>query len=129
MPSLHSLTLLLVGVTLGCTGRTSNILLAENQDTGLEGTVLRGPIQPVCRVGEPCDAPFSATFQVWHQQQLVARFRSDSTGHYRVTIAPGAYSVVADSGAPIWPARQAHDVMVGSVGVTHVDLNFDTGIR
>jgi hypothetical protein len=129
MPSPHPLTLVLIALTLGCGSQPSNILLAEKQDTGLEGTVLRGPIQPVCRIGEPCDAPFSAAFQVWQQQHLVARFHSDSTGHYRVLLAPGAYTVMADSGAPIWPARQAHDVTVGPVGVTRVDLNFDTGIR
>ena len=122
-------TLLFIALALSCTNQPSDILLAQGQGTGLEGMVRRGPIQPVCRVGEPCDAPFSAAFQVWQQQQLVTKFRSDSTGHYRVLLAPGAYTIVADSGAPIWPARQAHDVMVGSVGLTHLDLDFDTGIR
>ena len=122
-------TLLFIALALSCTNQPSGILLAQAQGTGLEGMVRRGPIQPVCRVGEPCDAPFSAAFQVWQQQQLVTKFRSDSTGHYRVLLAPGAYTIVADSGAPIWPARQAHDVTVGSVGLTHLDLDFDTGIR
>ena len=122
-------TLLFIALALSCTNQPSDILLAQGQGTGLEGMVRRGPIQPVCRVGEPCDAPFSAAFQVWQQQQLVTKFRSDSTGHYRVLLSPGAYTVVADSGAPIWPARQAHDVTVGSVGLTHLDLDFDTGIR
>ena len=122
-------TLLFIALALSCTNQPSDILLAQGQGTGLEGMVRRGPIQPVCRAGEPCDAPFSAAFQVWQQQQLVTKFRSDSTGHYRVLLAPGAYTIVADSGAPIWPARQAHDVKVGSVGLTHLDLDFDTGIR
>ena len=122
-------TLLFIALALSCTNQPSDILLAQGQGTGLEGMVRRGPIQPVCRVGEPCDAPFSAAFQVWQQQQLVTKFRSDSTGHYRVLLAPGSYTIVADSGAPIWPARQAHDVTVGSVGLTHLDLDFDTGIR
>ena len=122
-------TLLFIALALSCTNQPSDILLAQGQGTGLEGMVRRGPIQPVCRVGEPCDAPFSAAFEVWQQQQLVTKFRSDSTGHYRVLLAPGAYTIVADSGAPIWPARQAHDVTVGSVGLTHLDLDFDTGIR
>lgn len=121
--------LCLLLVALACTNQPSSILLAQDQGTGLEGTVRRGPIQPVCRVGEPCDAPFSAAFQVWRRQQRVTRFQSDSMGHYRVLLAPGAYTIVADSGAPIWPPRQAHDVTVGSVGLTHLDLNFDTGIR
>jgi hypothetical protein len=122
-------TLLLIALTLSCTTQPSATLLAQEQGTGLEGVVRRGPIQPVCRVSEPCDAPFNATFRVWQQQQLVTQFKSDSAGHYRVLLAPGAYTIVADSGAPIWPPRQAHDVSVGSVGLTHLDLDFDTGIR
>ena len=56
-------TLLFIALALSCTNQTSDILLAQGQGTGLEGMVRRGPIQPVCRVGEPCDAPFSAAFQ------------------------------------------------------------------
>jgi hypothetical protein len=97
--------------------------------TGLEGTVTRGPITPVCVVGVPCDAPFFAGFEVLAQQRLVARFVSDSAGHYEVLLAPGAYAVVPDSGAPIFPQGQARQVTVGPVGMTHVDLQFDTGIR
>jgi hypothetical protein len=129
MTNRHPLSLLLVALALACTSQPSGSLLAQNQRTGLEGMVRRGPIQPVCRVGEPCDAPFSAAFQVWQQQHLVTKFQSDSIGHYRVLLAPGAYTIVADSGAPIWPPRQAHDVTVGSVGLTSLDLDFDTGIR
>jgi hypothetical protein len=121
--------LLLITTALACGSQPSSPQLVEHQGTGLEGTVLLGPTQPVCRPGEACDAPFSAGFEAWHGQQLVARFRSDSAGHYRVALMPGAYVVVADSAAPIWPGRQAHDVVVGNVGFTHVDLDFDTGIR
>jgi hypothetical protein len=129
MANRHPPLLLLITAVLACASQPSNPQLAEVQGTGLEGTVLRGPIQPVCRVGEACDAPFSGRFQVWQQQHLVAQFRSDSAGHYQVALMAGAYVVVADSGAPIWPARQAHDVVVGTVGLTHLDLDFDTGIR
>ena len=129
MASRYPLAQLLLALALGCSNLPSSTLLVQEQATGLEGMVLRGPTQPVCRVGEPCDAPFSASFQVRQLQRLVTKFQSDSSGHYRVFLAPGAYTVVADSGAPIWPPRQAHEVTVGSVGLTHLDLTFDTGIR
>ncbi len=129
MTNHHPPTLLLIAATLACVGQPSNPSAAENQATGLEGTVLRGPIQPVCRVGQPCDAPFSAGFQVWQQQRLVAQFRSDSAGHYRVLLSPGAYTVLADSGAAIWPRGQSRMVTVGPTGFTYEDLTFDTGIR
>jgi len=97
--------------------------------TGLEGTVRRGPITPVCQVGVPCDAPFSAAFQVFQGQYLVSGFRSDSAGKYLVLLAPGEYTLMPDSTAPIWPKGQTRQVTVGPVGLTHADLEFDTGIR
>jgi hypothetical protein len=112
-----------------CSSPPSAVGVDDRLTTGLEGVVQRGPVQPVCRVGEPCDAPFRWTFEVWRRQQHVARFQSNSMGRYTVHLAPGDYSVVADSGAPLWPPQQALAVTVGPVGLTHLDLDFDTGIR
>lgn len=120
---------LLAAVSLGCGSPSADMLSANDAGTGLQGTIRRGPIQPVCRVDEPCDAPLSAGFQVWRERHLVNRFRSDSLGRYQVALAPGAYTIVADSGTPIWPPQQPHDVTVGRTGLTHLDLDFDTGIR
>ncbi|HTT66792.1 MAG TPA: hypothetical protein VMF70_02065 [Gemmatimonadales bacterium] len=90
----------------------------------------RGPITPVCFVGVPCDAPFAAGFTV-RQGPIpvaVAHFTSDAAGHYRVLLVPGSYTVVPDSGAPVFPG-QGRQVTVDPVGMTHADLAFDTGIR
>ena len=95
--------------------------------TGLEGTARRGPIQPVCRVSEPCDAPVQAGFTLQQEGHVVARFASDSTGHFLVYAAPGTYLVVPD--VPIGLGRQTPEVTVQAEGVTHLDLSFDTGIR
>ena len=98
--------------------------------TGLTGTVVRGPITPVCRVDVPCDAPFSAGFTVQRSGRVVAQFRSDADGHFTVSLDPGAYTVVPDADAPIFmPVRQSRPVTVGDMGVTVVRLTFDTGIR
>jgi hypothetical protein len=98
--------------------------------TGLTGVVLRGPIAPVCQVNVACDAPFSAGFTVRLGSSTVARFRSDAAGAFTVALQPGTYQVVPDSDAPvISPLLQAKTVTVGSVGLTHVQLEFDTGIR
>jgi hypothetical protein len=129
MVNRYSFTLLLFALSLSCSSQPSGALLAQDQETGLEGMVRRGPIYPVCRVGEPCDAPLSAVFQVRQQKRVVTKFQSDSAGHYRVFLAAGAYTIVVDSGAPIWPPQQTHDVLVGMDGLTHLDLDFDTGIR
>ena len=107
----------------------SRPLPTDSQTTGLTGTVRRGPITPVCRVDVPCDAPFSASFQVWQGPRFVAGFQSDSAGHYLVLLAPGAYTIVPDSSAPIFPRGQSRPATVGPAGLTHLDLEFDTGIR
>ena len=95
--------------------------------TGLEGTARLGPIQPVCRIGEACDAPLQAGFTLQQDGQVVARFTSDSTGHFLVYAAPGTYVVVPDE--PIGLGPQTPEVTVEAEGLTHLDLTFDTGIR
>jgi len=98
--------------------------------TGLTGTVVRGPVTPVCMVGVPCSAPFSAGFSVEGSKTVVGRFRSDADGRFTVMLAPGMYRVVPDPDAPIIaPASQAKSVTVGNTGLTSVTLEFDTGIR
>jgi hypothetical protein len=99
-------------------------------DTGLVGTVTRGPVRPVCQVGVPCDEPFGARFTVQQGNRIVASFLSDSQGHFESRLLPGTYVVVPGSDAPIIsPTAQAKQVEVGSNGLTTVLLQFDTGIR
>jgi hypothetical protein len=103
---------------------------AAPSDTGLAGTVTRGPIHPVCQVDVPCDEPFSASFRVQQGSRLVASFRSDSQGHFELRLVPGVYLVLPGSDAPIIsPTAQTKQVEVGSKGLTTVVLQFDTGIR
>lgn len=116
----------MIALLAGCSGDSQDVL-----STGLTGLVVRGPIQPVCQLNQPCeDAPFSAAFAVYRGSDRVARFRSDTLGAFTVALAPGAYRVVPGPDAPIMdPAGQAKDVEVGAVGLTTVQLAFDTGIR
>ena len=117
-------TLALFCWTAGCSAPTTP------GDTGLVGFVVRGPVQPVCRVDVSCDAPFSASFTVQQGDRVVATFRSDSQGHFEVRLAPGTYAVVPGPDAPIIsPRAQVKEVVVGSNGLTTVLLHFDTGIR
>lgn len=125
-------TILLLAAALACAGDPT--APQPQPGIGLEGTVFLYPIEPVCGTGTPCEAPFSGGFEVW-QRRLVGRFSSDSAGHYQITLNPGVYRIVPDSDAPMWAYYEsAHIdpavyVEVGAVGLTHVDLYFDTGIR
>jgi hypothetical protein len=112
-------------VLAGC----SNPLLPKI-DTGLTGVVVRGPVTPVCRIDVPCDAPFSAGFNVEQSGRVVSQFRSDGEGRFTVSLEPGAYQVVPQADAPILaPTTQRRAVEVGPNGLTSVRLEFDTGIR
>lgn len=91
--------------------------------------MLRGPTRPVCLVDQSCTAPFRSGFQVLRGGQIVARFQSDSLGHFQVLLPPGTYIVSPDESAPLLTRADAHEVTVGPRGLTHVDLEFDTGIR
>ena len=127
---LTALGLLALGLGCGTAESPSNLGDSQLQHTGLEGVARRGPIQPVCRVDQPCDAPFSARFQVRQGERLVATFQSDSAGRFRTSLTPGRYLVAPDASAPVLsPLSQTRAVTVGAHGLTHVDLDFDTGIR
>jgi hypothetical protein len=111
-------------------GTAANTGDLNRLETGLEGVVTRGPIQPVCSVDVPCDAPFSAEFRVFQEDRIVASFHSDSGGRFRVELMPGSYEVAPDPDAPIFLAEtQRRPVEVGPTGITNVTLQFDTGIR
>ena len=127
---LTALGLLALGLGCGTAESPSNLGDSQLQHTGLEGVARRGPIQPVCRVDQSCDAPFSARFEVRQGERLVATFQSDSAGRFRTFLTPGRYLVAPDASAPVLsPLSQTRAVTVGAHGLTHVELDFDTGIR
>jgi hypothetical protein len=104
---------------------------SPSMTTGLTGVVMRGPVTPVCRVDVPCDAPFGATFNVERSGRRVTQFQSDAAGQFTVFLAPGAYTIVPNTDAPvISPSSQMKSVTVADNGMlTSVRLMFDTGIR
>ena len=96
----------------------------------MTGTVVRGPITPVCQLDIACDAPFSAAFTVERNGTSVARFRSDADGRFTVSLLPGLYQVIPGVDAPlVAPLSQVKTVEVRDAGLTSVRLQFDTGIR
>jgi len=98
--------------------------------TGLEGTILLGPTQPVCQIDVSCDAPFVGPFELLQGATIAASFTTDAAGHFSVAAAPGTYTVAPSPSADVpLPARQGQEVTVGPTGMTHVELVFDTGIR
>lgn len=62
--------------------------------TGLQGVVMRGPTQPVCHVGEPCQEPAKRLLLQFRRDGVLrAQVRTNDKGRYAVRLAPGRYSV------------------------------------
>ncbi len=122
---------LVVGAASACSSASLVSTARDNLvSTGLTGTVMRGPVTPVCQINVPCDAPFSASFDVRRDSLRVATFHSDADGTFTVTLPPGTYVIVPASDAPLMnPAMQTRTVTVDPTGLTEVHLLFDTGIR
>ena len=95
--------------------------------TGLTGTILRGPIMPVCQVNVPCDGPMAAQFSVKQNSRTVATFQTDSAGRFTIALRPGTYVIVPNAD-PLMN-QQSAPVTVQAHGLTSVQLRFDTGIR
>jgi hypothetical protein len=117
----------LIFIILFCLFACENIELT----TGLEGTVFRGPINPVEIEGQVNDAPFSALFNVYNlNDRRIKSFSSTTDGKFNVMLAPGNYKIIPDKSAPVMGAEfQVKEVNIAPVGITRQDLFFDTGIR
>ncbi len=109
------------------------VLAASSVDaswaSGLRGVVMRSPTMPVCEEGVPCSAPAKNTTLVFTRETSVVRTRTDATGHYRVALAPGWWSVrtapVVRIGSGLTPRR----VRVLAGRFRRVEFVIDTGIR
>ena len=122
MRSSRTLALIVVALTLAAGAS------AASSRSGLQGTVRRGPISPVCREGVACDAPAPGVVLTFTRTGLSRRTRTDQKGVYRIALPPGLYSVttsVRRFGRTPRPGR-VH------VRVGHWDtivFSVDTGIR
>ena len=90
----------------------------------LWGSVTIGPITPVCRVGTPCSGPAKRATLTFSKPSRVVSTKTDSLGHYRLTLPVGTWSVRASVGMRVAPVT----VLVRA-GTHHVNFDVDTGIR
>src|SRR3954467_12504118 len=91
----------------------------------VHGLVMRGPTKPVCSMASPCDEPAGQVQLVFARAGSVVRVRTDASGHYRVKLRPGTYSLAGTS------SSRLQRVMPASLTVRRpmrADFFIDTGI-
>ncbi len=99
--------------------------------TGIDGVVSVGPIHggPM-RAGEPDSAPLAnVAFEVANDAGVVTTFTTDASGHFRIPLAPGRYSIKARD-AKTKPRRCGpFEVEVTTDGFKKIHWDCDSGMR
>jgi hypothetical protein len=99
--------------------------------TGIEGVISLGPTHggPI-RPGIPSSKPFAnAIFAVKNEKGEVASFTTDDQGKFRVTLAPGHYTVSMKNRKGGIGHYGPFEVDVVAGKMTQVEWECDTGMR
>jgi len=103
---------------------------AGTTGSGLYGFVRRGPIQPVCVAGQPCDGPArNVTLVFWRNGKAAGRTTTSKTGSYRIVLAQGVYALRTAHATTIGGPPEPRTARVVSGRFRRVDIFLDTGIR
>jgi hypothetical protein len=114
-----------------CYAQTSPTPMPEIAETGIEGVITVGPTHggPV-RPGIPSSRPLAnATFVVGNDGGAVAEFTTDDHGRFRVSLAPGHYTVTKKDRQKGVGRYGPFDVDVAAGQMTKVEWQCDTGMR
>lgn len=96
----------------------------------LAGSVMRGPVTPVCVAERPCDEPASHVTLVFTRNSAVAaRTVTNAAGRYRLRLPAGTYDVRRAATGPVDRKLEPNRARVYAGRVTQVDFSIDTGIR
>src|SRR5919204_979996 len=98
--------------------------------SGLHGTVVISPAQPVCMVGQSCSKPdANDVLAFWRSGLRIASARTDASGSYHVALAPGRYAVTAPRRHGIGRGLEPRQVLVPAARNVRVNFTLDIGIR
>ena len=94
----------------------------------LHGTVTRGPITPVCKIGTPCDGPAAhVTLFFTHAGKRTSTI-TNAQGRYRLKLRPGLYSVRTNQN-PFGTMPRPATVRVVAGRDRSMNFFIDTGFR
>ena len=99
-------------------------------DSGVQGEVRIGPINPVEQPGVDNTAPYSAKLTVRSRPdgKITAEATSSADGRFRIFLAPGGYTLEPEQGDPL-PVAAPVDFTVVAARFTTVNVGYDSGIR
>ena len=99
--------------------------------TGIEGVITLGPTHPgPARPGMISSKPLAnATFVAANEKGAAAEFTTDSEGHFRISWAPGHYTVSLKGKKGGIGRYGPFDVDVVAGQMTKVEWQCDTGMR
>jgi hypothetical protein len=118
----HALVVMAAGLALAAGAS------AATPRSGLHGTLMRGPITPVCMMGVPCDAPAAGVTLTFSRAGAVRETRTDQRGTYRIALPPGIYAVTTSS-KPFGHTPRPARVHVRAGYSDRIVFMIDTGIR
>lgn len=108
----------------GCTGAPA--------DSGIEGTVTMGPVQPVVTSGIPDSRPYVTSLVIAPKDGLHLRrpdkVTSAENGRFRVNLQPGTY-IISSASSQSQPTLAPIEVVVQPGRFEQVEVVFDSGIR
>jgi hypothetical protein len=102
--------------------------------SAIDGLVLKGPISPVQRQGDPNEAPLAGapvTIANTGTYDSPLHLISDSNGHFSAKVSAGTYSITPNSipGQSLPRPMNPTTVTVPANAVAFDTLHYDTGIR
>ena len=127
MNKLHALSF----VTMACALFSCVTPARGEAETGLEGTINISPIHggPAI-IGVPNAKPYAnADFIVKKGEEVVASFKTDEQGQFRVQLTPGHYSVSLKQSAGKFPRRGPFEVDIVAGQIARVQWTCDSGMR
>ena len=104
--------------------------VSSHLDSGLNGRVLIGPACPIAGVGQKCFRPYKATIAIHAARsgRLVAKVRSSANGRFRITLVPGTYRLIPQTGQP-YPRASAQTATVRRHRYTSVVIYYNEGLH
>jgi len=131
---------LIVLATLSCLAQqsssnnaaTNQTATTQTTNSGIRGVMVRWPITPSSRLGQPNSAPMpdiEVSLRPEHGDTEISSQRTDTNGHFAFSVPSGKYTIV-----PLLPPGRRSRVRKVTAEVkpnqfTNIVIMFDTGIR